>query len=155
MIKKGKDLLNNTHDEVALFGGDLSWQEDYFNEIKMLLDASKIVKVFIPKSKLNVANRSAREELIRRIEVLNDMGALIYITKEDSHMRGFIVDPNNSNNRKTTIFFAVRVKTNSKNKAEINIVFKNSLLIQIKRCVQLLLVCIIKLSKMLYFITIL
>ncbi|MCH5315141.1 MAG: hypothetical protein J1E81_04445 [Eubacterium sp.] len=114
LIKKGKKTLNNTNEKAVLFGGDLTWKEDYVENISLLLKGSKSVEIILPKEKIETNNSSARKELYKRIDALKELGAEVYTTDTDFHMRGFIIDPN-SVNLTTYMLFAKRIETNPNN----------------------------------------
>lgn len=116
LIKKGKKILNNTHQKVVLFGGDLSWKQDYLEDIINLLKGAKIVEIIIPKEKLQTSNKLARKKIMNDIKEFKSFGADIYVIDTDLNMRGFIVDPeSNFANIKTHMLFAKKISTITKN----------------------------------------
>lgn len=116
LIKKGKKILNNTNQKAVLFGGDLSWKKDYIENINHLLKNTKEIEIIIPKDKIETHNQMAKTKLITDIQEFKNLGAEIYITQTDLHMRGFIIDPELLYaNIKTHMLFAKKISTNSKN----------------------------------------
>ncbi len=115
LINKGKKILNNINQKAVLFGGDLSWKNDYIENICQLLKNTKEIEIIIPKDKIETHNRLAKTKLIADIKELKNLGAEIYITNTDLNMRGFIIDPESTHaNIKTHILFAKKVSTHSK-----------------------------------------
>lgn len=116
LIKKGKKILTSTHRKAVLFGGDLSWKDDYIINIIQLLKNTKEIEIIIPKEKIETHNQIAKTNLIKDMNELKSNGAEIYITNTDLNMRGFIIDPDSGHtNTKTYILFAKKIKIHSKN----------------------------------------
>lgn len=112
MIKKGNDILQNVESKAVLFGGDLSWCDDYLETLKKLLDNNKIVEVYFPATKLyNASNSYAEEMLMQRIDRLAHIGAKIYMINNDYRMRCIITDPEGiGNHEKTKVLLSDRRK---------------------------------------------
>lgn len=112
MIKKGKKVLSNISTKAILFGGDLSWTDDYIDTIKQLLDNNKRVEIFFPESKLtNATNATAKDHLMERIDKLAGAGAEIYKMKSDYYIRCIIADPDITfHHDKMNILLADRIR---------------------------------------------
>ena len=116
MIKKGKEILRNTNNKVILFGGDLSWVDDYYQEICILMEQGKHVAVYFPESKYEKAtNPNAKQNIIDRTRKLKGIGVGIYMLKNDYGMRCFISDPDETvNHDNTKILLANCIKRHEK-----------------------------------------
>lgn len=112
MMKRGKDILENAESKVILFGGDLSWCDDYLETLRKLLNSNKTVEVYFPNTKFyNVTNNLAADKLIDRIDKLAQIGAKIYMIDNDYRMRCLITDPDGIGNyEKTKVLLADRIK---------------------------------------------
>ena len=112
MIKEGNNILQNVESKAVLFGGDLSWCDDYWETLKKLLDDNKIVEVYFPSTKFyNAPNSFAEEKLINRIDKLARIGVNIYTIDNDYRMRCIITDPEGiGNHEKTKVLLADRRK---------------------------------------------
>lgn len=88
-ISKSKHFIMNAKRELVLYGGNLSWVDDYKDCItqKMATSANFKVKVFYDKS------AAASEQTQARISTLKNIGCTIYQLKEDFNMRCTISDP--------------------------------------------------------------
>lgn len=112
MIKKGNEILKNTSSKAVLFGGDLSWAEDYLSTLTDLLNDNKIVEIYFPQQKFyKASNRVAEDTIISRIDTLTSIGAKLYMLNNDYHIRCIISDPDIvANHEKTKVLFAHRIK---------------------------------------------
>ncbi len=113
----GNDVLRNANSKVVMFGGDLSWTDDYLPELRILLSENKTVEIYFPSSKYyHPPNYPADKRLAERIKLLTNIGAKIYLMDEDYHIRCIISDPDGiAEHDKTKILLSCRIKKNQNN----------------------------------------
>ena len=104
--------MMNSIGKVVLFGGDLSWVDDYAKTIKNLTDSAKIVEVFFPKEKTINAKPDVLEQFNTRVERLKLAGAKVYCTDTDYHLRGTLI---NVEHREMHIILSKRVNNSFSN----------------------------------------
>ena len=92
LIKKSKKLMKNATESVVMFGGDLSWTNDYKVTIQTLTNNGKIVEVMFPEPKIKDFNTSAKNRFNENIKTLMDIGVKVYYTEEDFKLRCTIID---------------------------------------------------------------
>jgi hypothetical protein len=107
-ISIGKNVIRNTKNLVVLFGGDLSWTEDYKTELKKLIENGKTVEIVYPDSKL--INNSQMEN---RLVLLKNINAKLFYTENDIGLRCIISDPFLENKNDFVLYIADRIKSNS------------------------------------------
>lgn len=95
LIKFGNNILLNAKEKVVLFGGDMSWVNDYIESIKKLNIENKTIEIFFPESKYN--NCDSKEEFSDRIEYLKNAGAKVYSINKDFGLRCILLDPDTYN----------------------------------------------------------
>ena len=95
LMHYGNKLILSTREKVILFGGDLSWTDDYIDSIKTLCEEHKQVEIFFPKSKYD--NFDNNESMINRIILLQEAGATIYSFEKDFGLRCILLDPDSFN----------------------------------------------------------
>lgn len=125
------DLMRNSRGKVVMFGGDLSWSEDYLAAIKYLTDANQTVEVFFPYEKLHKNTKnSVKTRFEKNIKKLTDAGAIIRYTENDYHLRCTLIDIDASlDNDDFTVISSKRIKKDAKdeNKNQYHVVvLKNS-----------------------------
>lgn len=99
--KKRKQLMNfgnkiilSTKEKVVLFGGDLSWTNDYLQSIQIVCAENKKVEIFFPNSKYENCDK---DELLNRIISLQKAGAVVYSYNNDFGLRCILLDPDSFN----------------------------------------------------------
>lgn len=114
IIKTGNSIILNTKDKLVLFGGDLSWANDYINSIKILKRENKIIEIYFPQSKYE--NCTDNEDFFNRIIDLKEAGARVYSLKNDYGLRCIISDPDSYNsNDNMEIMITDRIYRNKSN----------------------------------------
>jgi len=98
MIERGKKLISSTKNKAVLFGGDLSWTNDYLTEIKEIIDKGKEVLIFFPANKENKAANN--------INILKSLGAVVKSTPFDIGLRAILIEPDNPDD--TIVFLTNR-----------------------------------------------
>ena len=122
MISMGKNILHNVKDSVVLFGGDLSWIDDYSASLIRLADNTKMVQVFFPLAKIKTMNKEIKESFDVKIYELQNKGVKFYSIPEDYGLRCIISDPHAFNdNENLKILVAKRIDSakNNSNKYRI------------------------------------
>jgi len=92
LIKKTIFLMRNATENIVMFGGDLSWAEDYEDVIKELTGDGKTVIVIFPFSKISNFSRNASTRFDTNVLKLKMAGAIIYYTENDHNLRCTIID---------------------------------------------------------------
>ena len=92
LMSKTKSYMSNSHNTIVLFGGDLSWADDYADTIKQVTGNAQIVEVIYPEEKFYSARADVLEQFNKRVEKLKWAGAKVYSTKHDYHFRGTLVN---------------------------------------------------------------
>lgn len=85
MIDTGKRLISGAKSEVVMFGGDMSWANDYAESIRAVTNRGKSVRVVFPNSQAPKVLQNAR--------TLTEAGAELIPTGVDSGLRAILVDP--------------------------------------------------------------
>ncbi|MCL2322406.1 MAG: hypothetical protein FWC47_09905 [Oscillospiraceae bacterium] len=112
MIKIGIQIIQNTKRSIVLFGGDLSWTDDYIDDLKSIIINGKYCEIVFPKTKLTLQNLQMKKHL----QDLTNIGAKIYFTEYDLGLRCIISDYNSDNRDDYILFIADRLKIESKAK---------------------------------------
>lgn len=90
----GNKIILSTKEKVVLFGGDLSWTDDYINSIQTICSENKKVEIIFPKSKYENCDK---DELLNRIISLQKAGAIVYSYNNDFGLRCILLDPDSFN----------------------------------------------------------
>jgi len=91
LIDYGNRMILNTKEKLVLFGGDMSWTEDYIESIEKIYQENKKVEIFFPKEKYD--NCDNNEEFFNRITELQKVGARVFSLEVDYGLRGILLDP--------------------------------------------------------------
>lgn len=86
IIAAGRAIIGDAHEAVVMFGGDLSWAEDYEQAIAAKRDEGKEVTVVYP------AARSGRN-VDRNVRLLRKVGARVIATSVECRPFGILIDP--------------------------------------------------------------
>ena len=92
LIQLTKDRMINSTGTIVMFGGDLSWTDDYIDTITAITDNSQAVEIFFPLEVIANAKRSVITRFEKRVYALKKAGAIIYSTVEDYHLRCTLID---------------------------------------------------------------
>ena len=115
LIATGRRYIQNTTEKVVLFGGDLSWTEDYIDVLKKIKDNGKLVEVYFPKTKYGTLNENAKKSLHERLKLLEGIQVPVRCSQYDSGLRCIIVDPDTfGHNDDMKLFAAKRIKNDDK-----------------------------------------
>lgn len=114
MITWGKKFLTNVTTNCIIYGGDLSWFNDFNPELNHLIQESKKITIYIPTSKLDFARStpcSSDNSMLARLDTLINMGIHIYLYEiTDYHLRSTIINcDDNGANADSKIYFAEKV----------------------------------------------
>jgi hypothetical protein len=93
VIRRGKKVIREATSKVVLFGGDISWADDYLRELKEASDEGDRIEVIYPMEKYNSLIGKAKEDFDQRAETLRAIGARVCPVKLDSGLRCILVDP--------------------------------------------------------------
>ncbi len=93
MINRGKEIIRNATGKVALFGGDISWADDYSDDLKKILAEGKTVEVFYPLEKQISLSKKASSAFYERLGKLKVNGVKVYYFEVDLGLRCIITDP--------------------------------------------------------------
>lgn len=88
MIHTGRRLIRNTKREAIMFGGDMSWANDYEEAIRSTTSSGKRIRILYPKSEAPQVRRNE--------QILREAGAELFPTPIDSGLRALLVDPEDS-----------------------------------------------------------
>jgi hypothetical protein len=108
MISKGLFVLENTKTRAVLFGGDLSWTEDYIRTITEIKDNGKAVEIYFPMNKIKETNQNARRIIQDRIAQLKACEAKVFYYEMDAGLRCIITDPDNLEDMKLLVVKRLR-----------------------------------------------
>ena len=115
LIATGRRYIQNTVEKVVLFGGDLSWVDDYFDVLKQIKDDGKNVEVYFSKEKYDNLSENAKCKLHKRLDRLKEIQIPIKCFQDDAGLRCIIVDPNSfGHNDDMKLFAAKRIKNDDK-----------------------------------------
>lgn len=92
LIKVTKNRMINSRGKIVLFGGDLSWTDDYIETITAITDNSQVVEIFFPLEVIANAKRSVITRFEKRVQALKKAGAIVYATVEDYNLRCTLID---------------------------------------------------------------
>jgi len=93
MIKRGRQIILSAQSKVVLFGGGLSWANDYLPELKKVSDDGIAIEVVYPLERYNAFSADAKKHFSQRLEALKHVGAQIYSVQLDMGLRCILVDP--------------------------------------------------------------
>ena len=91
LIIRGNKVILSTRERAVLFGGDLSWTDDYLESIRTICNENKEVEIWLPKSKYENSNNG---EILNRINRLKGAGAKVFSYGIDFGLRCILIDPN-------------------------------------------------------------
>lgn len=92
LIKLTKKRMINSTGKVVMFGGDLSWTDDYIDVITKLTNNSQVVEIIFPLEKIANSKGSVRDRFQKNVTALKKAGAVVYASKEDYHLRCTLID---------------------------------------------------------------
>ncbi len=92
LINATKERMINSTGKVVMFGGDLSWADDYLDVIATLTNNSQIVEIIFPLEKIINAKKSVITRFEKQVQKLKAAGATIYSSEEDFHLRCTLID---------------------------------------------------------------
>ena len=126
LVEITKNRMINSTGRIVMFGGDLSWTDDYTDTITKLTSNSQIVEIIYPLEKINNAKQSVKTRFEKNVQSLKQAGANIYCTEKDYHLRCTLIDVEiEQENENLTIISSKRVYKNiskpNKNKYQTNI----------------------------------
>jgi hypothetical protein len=107
MTDLGRTLIKNAKREVIMFGGDMSWANDYVEAIRDVVRNGKHVTIVHP--------RSDSKKTLSNATLLEEAGAKMLATEEDTGLRAMLIDHEDS--RDALLFVADR--TLRKNASEL------------------------------------
>lgn len=84
-------MINSTG-KVVMFGGDLSWADDYIDVITKLTNNSQVVEIIFPLEKIEKSKQSVITKFEKQVQALRQAGAIIYSSTEDYHLRCTLID---------------------------------------------------------------
>lgn len=130
LIKKTKKRMINSTGKIVMFGGDLSWADDYIDVIRKVTNNNQIVEIIFPLAKIANAKSSVIEEFEKRVDKLKKAGANVYCVDNDYHLRCTLIDVEpGRENEDLCVISSKRVFTDNsnpqKNKYHTNL-FENS-----------------------------
>lgn len=118
LIKQTEEILRNSTDNIVLLGGDLSWTDDYLNEIRELINNSQKVEIIFPNEKIKNIKGSVLNRFNKRVENLKKVGATVYCSDINYEFRYTLIDVNfNRNNENLKVISSKRAY---KHKEDIN-----------------------------------
>lgn len=94
LMNFGNKIILSTKEKVVLFGGDLSWTNDYLKSIQTICAENKKVEIIFPDSKYENCDK---DELLNRIILLQEAGAVVYSYNNDFGLRCILLDPDSFN----------------------------------------------------------
>ena len=110
-------LLSNVKSKVVLFGGDLSWANDYIEGISLLAKENKEIEIYFPITKFASMSKERRKEFDDRITSLRQVGAKVFSIPKDYGLRCIMVDPDFSDsNKHMQVMITERLESDLKNK---------------------------------------
>ncbi len=92
LIELTQNRMINSTGKVIMFGGDLSWADDYIDVITKLTNNNQVVEIIFPLEKIANSKQSAMEEFNKQVQALQQAGAHIYYSNEDYHLRCTLID---------------------------------------------------------------
>lgn len=130
LIKKTKNRMINSTGKIVMFGGDLSWADDYIDTIEKITNNNQTIEIIFPLEKIANARSDVIKQFEKRVAKLKKAGANIYCVDNDYHLRCTLIDVEpGQENEDLCVISSKRVFTDDdnpqKNKYHTNI-FKNS-----------------------------
>lgn len=131
LVEMTKNRMINSIGKVVMFGGDLSWADDYAKTITTITNNSQEVEIFFPLEKIGNAKRSVIDRFDKSVVTLKKAGAVIYCSEKDYHLRCTLIDVNpGQENRDLCVISSKRTRrdaSNQKNNTYITIMldYKN------------------------------
>jgi len=118
LVQLTKDRMINSTGKIVLFGGDLSWTDDYVDTITAITDNNQVVEIFFPLETIANAKRSVISRFEKRVCKLKKAGATIFSTIEDYHLRCTLIDVDSGHeNEDLCVISCKRVYKNPSNAA--------------------------------------
>lgn len=118
LIKQTEEILRNSTDKIVLLGGDLSWTDDYLDEIRELTNNSQLVEIIFPNDKIKNSKSSVLDRFNKRVASLKQVGANVYCSDLNYEFRYTLIDVNcDRNNENLKVISSKRAY---KHKEDIN-----------------------------------
>lgn len=92
LIQITKNRMINSTGKIVMFGGDLSWTDDYLDVITKITNNSQVVEIIFPLEKIESAKRSVITRFEKNVQALRQAGAVIYSSDQDFHLRCTLID---------------------------------------------------------------
>lgn len=119
LIELTKKRMINSSGKVVMFGGDLSWANDYIDVIKKLTSNTQVVEIIFPLEKIVNAKSSVIKRFENQVELLQNAGAIIYSTEKDYHLRCTLIDVEpGKENEDLCVISSKRISTHESNPDE-------------------------------------
>lgn len=93
VIRRGKQIIQSAHSKIVLFGGDLSWVDDFLVLLKQVSDNGTVIEVIYPLERYDSLSPEAKKSFALRLDRLREAGASIYCVQLDIGLRCILVDP--------------------------------------------------------------
>ncbi len=97
LVKHTKKIMNDSTGKVVMFGGDLSWTDDYLSIITELTNNNQKVEIIYPRSKTDKAKASVAARFRKNVDALKNAGATVLSCEEDYHLRCTLIDVDSTN----------------------------------------------------------
>lgn len=126
LIQLTTNRMINSRGKIVMFGGDLSWADDYLDVITKVTNNSQIVEIIFPLEKIKDSKQSVKTRFEKKIQALKKAGAVIYSSAEDYHLRCTLIDVDpGRENEDLCVISSKRVRTDvlnfNNNKYQVNI----------------------------------
>ncbi len=92
LIQATKNCMINSTGKIVMFGGDLSWSDDYIDVITNLTNNNQVVEIIFPIDKIVNSKGSVITNFEKRVCALKKAGAMIYSSENDYHLRCTLID---------------------------------------------------------------
>ena len=117
MLKIGRNYIRNTIEKIVLFGGDISWADDYIKDLTDLIAEGKTVEVYYPINKYTSLKGDAKSLFSKRAGMLQKAGIKVLCFEKDYGLRCMLIDPDTYDKPdEMKLFAAKRVHTSKKTK---------------------------------------
>jgi heme exporter protein D len=93
VIRRGKQIIQSAHSKIVLFGGDLSWTDDFLALLGRVSSEGIQIEVIYPLERYDNLTSEAKSHFAQRLDNLREAGASIYNIQLDIGLRCILVDP--------------------------------------------------------------
>lgn len=92
LVNETISLLKSATNSIVMFGGDLTWIDDYFDVLRKLRQESQRIEIYSSKQKVNNMNNEALKKFNNSVKKLSTIDIKVRLTDKDTDLRCTIIN---------------------------------------------------------------